>query len=419
MGSRGSGTWLAIIGAIAAIAVACSAYILHMERVPSPLDRAYEIRATFNTVDAVVPGIGEPVTISGVHVGQISGVELSDGRGVLRLRMERSATPPLHAGTRAALVANTPAKDMQVDLAPGPSRGPLLRPGATIPLALTTTPTDSDELLHALDSDTRDWLRTLIASSGEALHGRARDLRAVLRDLGPTAGQLRQIAGLVAARRLAVRRLVGNVSRLATVAARQSVPLASALRSGEATVGALARQDAALGRSLALLPGTVDALHATLAGTAPFARSLRRTLVALRPTLQRLPATTRALPDAIGGLLPLPLRELRVFTRAAGPLGAHVSSASRDIGAAVGPLSDAFGVLNTTVNAIAYAAPGDDRSYLFWFAWFAHNANSMVSTEDANGAAWRGMALLSCASIAQPGALGRLIHLVAGSAKCP
>jgi phospholipid/cholesterol/gamma-HCH transport system substrate-binding protein len=36
---------------------------------------------------------------------------------------------------------------------------------------------------------------------------------------------------------------------------------------------------------------------------------------------------------------------------------------------------------------------------MFWVAWFAHNANSLLSNQDANGSFWRGSVALSCDSV--------------------
>lgn len=420
MNLRREARWIGVIAAIMAVAVGCAVYILGHERVRSPLDHAYVMRAAFTNVGAVLPSAGEPVTVAGVQVGQIAAVHLVEGHGVLDLRLQEGQAPVMRRGTRAALVPNTPAKDMQVDLMPGDRTGPPLPHGATIPLALTTTPADADELLRTLDADTRQWLRTLITDAGTGLRGRGRDLRSLLRSLGPTSAQLQRIGELLASRRRTLPRLVHNLGVLTAAAAQEGEGVRTVVRSGNATVSALARQDRALGASLALLPGTLATLHGTLAHTGPFARSLRRTLVALRPALDRLPSTVDHAPDALQGLLPLPLAPLRRFTRAAAPLITPVRSASRDIGAAIAPLSTAFEVLEQTTNAMDYQGADGVKSYLFWFAWFAHNANSMVSTEDAHGAAWRGIGLLSCDSLAQPGALGQVMHLLVGtSSGCP
>src|SRR3954463_2665257 len=48
----------------------------------------FVIKADMSTAQAVTPGQGQTVNIAGVEVGQISKVELKDGKAVITLRME-------------------------------------------------------------------------------------------------------------------------------------------------------------------------------------------------------------------------------------------------------------------------------------------------------------------------------------------
>jgi phospholipid/cholesterol/gamma-HCH transport system substrate-binding protein len=70
--------------------------------------------------------------------------------------------------------------------------------------------------------------------------------------------------------------------------------------------------------------------------------------------------------------------------------------------------------IGATTNILGYDPGGGRKGYLFWLAWFAHNANSMLSTGDAHGAVWRGMALFSCASLTQPGPNVSLVNNLLG-----
>ncbi|MCW2991785.1 MAG: hypothetical protein JWM73_2379 [Solirubrobacterales bacterium] len=417
---RREGRWLGVIAVIVVVAMACAYYLLSNERLASPFADSYTVKVEFSNASAVAPGLGAAVNVAGVKVGQISGVELHDGRGVLELRMDPGELPRLHEGTSAALVPNTPLKDMQVDLVPGDPRGPALADGATIGIGSSTSPIDSDELLAALDTDTREYLRLLLADLGIGLQGHGPQLRGLLRALGPTSTQVRRISALLATRRRQLPRLVHNLSVLTQAAGAEDASIERIVGAGNATLGAVASQDGALRDALRLLPGTLRTARTTLVDAAPFARSLRRTLTALEPAVPRLRRTLLDAPDTVRGLLPLPVAQLRRFTTAVAPLSAQVRPAARDLGAALGPLTKAFRVIGDTTNILGYDPGGDQRSYLFWLAWFAHNANSMISTQDAHGATWRGMALFSCASLAQPGPNAQVINAILGLKQvCP
>ena len=398
---RREGRWLLIIGALVAVAVACAVYLLSNERLASPFSDTYEVRAAFANVDAVAPGLGEPVNVAGVRVGQVSGVALSEGRGVLTLRIDPGKLAHLYPGTRATLVPNTPLKDMQVDLAPGRPSGAPLPDGATIPVAHTAAAIDADEFTHALDTDTRDYLRALMADVGLGLHGRGPDLRALLRSLGPTAAQLHRLTALLAGRREVLPGLVHNLQVLTSAAGHSSSDVTRVVEAGNATLGALASQDTALRAALGKLPGTLAQAHSTLVHSAPFARSLRRTLTALEPAVPRLRRTLLDTPDTLRGLLSLPIGPLRRFTTAVRPLGAQVRPAARDLGLANPSLAAAFRIIGQTTNMLGYDPGLGSHGYLFYLAWFAHNADSATSTEDAHGAVQRGLAILSCDTFGQ------------------
>lgn len=420
MNLRREARWLGVIALIVVVAAACALYLLSNQRLASPFDTSYSVKVEFENVGAVAPGLGAAVNVAGVKVGQIGGRELAGGRGVLDLRIDPGKLPHLYKGATAALIPNTPLKDMQVDLSPGDPHAAPLPAGVTIGLAQTTSPIDSDEMLRALDADTRDYLRLLIADLGAGADGRGTDLRRLLRSLGPTTAQVRRIAALLASRRTTLPRLVHNLSTLAQAAGSEDRAIAWVVGAGNATLGALASQDGALRSAVAQLPGTLSTARSTLGVAAPFARSLRRTLTDLEPSVPRLRATLLAAPDAVRGLLPLPVASLKRFTDAVRPLGNDVRGASAALGPALAPLRRAFATISKTTNILGYNPGGGPAGYLFWFAWFAHNANSMISTGDAHGSVWRGMALVSCASLAPSGAPGVALQALLGSVSgCP
>jgi phospholipid/cholesterol/gamma-HCH transport system substrate-binding protein len=401
-----------------AVALVCCAYVLRSERLGLPYEKSYTVEAEFSDASAVTPGLGQAVNVAGVRVGQITGRELRGGRAVVRLRIDPGKLPRLHAGTRATLVPNTPLKDMQVDLAPGPATAPVLRRGSTIPLRDTSVLVESDQLLRALDTDTREYLRVLIDGLGAGVRGRGGDLRRLLRSSAPTTAQLRRVTALLASRRAKLPRLVHNLSTLSRAAGSADAEIARVVTAGNATLAAVAQQDGSLRQALAELPSTTAVARRTLVRAAPFTRSLRRTLLAYEPAVPQLKAALRSAPDAVRGLLPLPVKPLGRFTRAVAPQADTVRAAARDLGAAVGPLTTAFKAIDQTTNQLTYTKQGIPP-YLFWLAWFAHNGNSMLSTADAHGGVWRGLAIFSCASAQQSGAAGELTQALGGKAACP
>ena len=412
--------WLRPIAAIMVIAVVCAGYILNKQRLESPFASRYSVELEFDGIDAVTPGLGAPLTVAGVEVGQIDRAYLDDGRGVLRASVDPDELPAIYADATAALIPNTPLEDMQIRLNPGRDRENELGPGERVRIAATTTAVESDELLRALDADTRTWMRSLIADLGTGTRGRARDLHDVLETLGPTAAQMRRITSLLASRRRTIPKLVHNLRVIAEATAKSDDELRQLVGAGNATLEALAVNEAPLRRSLELLPPTLASARSTLRRIQPLGRSLTRTLDAIDPTLETLPATLRDAPGALRGLVPLPIGELSEFIDAVRPLSRSVRPATRDLATTAPLLKQAFGVIERASNAIAYTAGPGARPYLFWLAWFSHNVNSTFSTGDAHGAILRGYAQFSCSSFEVNPELTALIGTIFGTpGSCP
>ena len=412
--------YVVIIVVVAVAAVVASLYILSQERLAAPWAKSYEVHAQFDNLTGVAPGLGLTVNVAGVHVGQISGVRLVDGRAEATLRIDPSELPHVYRNARATLVPNTPLKDMRIDLSPGTRSAGILPKTAVIPSSRTTTPIDFDELLAALDTDTRTYFSSLVADLDVGTRGRGRDLRAIMRSLGPTSAQLRQITGLLASRRRDLSQLVSRLADLTSAAGRHQSDLAALIPAANRTLGALASQDGALQTSLARLPGVLNLTSGVLSRSRRLTQQLGPTLRSLTPTAQRLPATLRNTRTVFLGMTLLPVRQLKQFIAAAQPLTGLVPPTVTDVSAQIPPLSDAFRVINYTTNEMAWNPGGANQGFLYWMPWFAHNANSVFSTGDANGAVVRGLAMGSCSTFAQPGALGALAQQVLGTGSgCP
>lgn len=395
---RRYGRSLLILLSLMAVGTAAGFYILTQQRLPNPFKTFYPINAAFPTVAAVAPGLGEPVNVAGVHVGEITATSLQGGQGVIHMEIDPTKLPgrQLYRDAAAELVPNTPLKDMQVNIFPGHVSAGVLPRGATIPVAQTTSPVDSDELLDVLDTDTRTWFSSLIAELDRATTGRGRDIRDLLRTLGPTSSQLRQISDLLANRRQELAAIVHNLGVLTKAASQKDVQLGTVVRAGNTTVQALARENVALRDSVVRLPGTLATARKTLQDLIPFANTLGPTATALLPTARRLPTTLRDSQTLFQGAALLPLNQIPPFVNAVAPLAALLPGLGQDLLTEVPELIDSFKVLAYATNEIAFNPGGRNPGFLYWIAWFAHNSDSFLSTSDANGPVWRTLSLVTC-----------------------
>lgn len=413
------GKWLMVIVGFTVLALASATFILSQQRLRTPFADRYVLHAELSTSQSLTPGLGQPVNVSGVRVGDIVDVRLRDGRAVVEMSIDPDELPRVFADASVLLRPNTPLKDMQIELDPGSAQAGTLKPGATIAVARTNVPVDSDHLTAALDADTRSYFRVLVAAVERGIRGRGGDVRGVLRALGPTSAQAQRIGDLLAERRRQIRRVTHNLAVLTRAAGAKDRELAQVVSAGNRVLGAMAGEDAALRESIALLPGAVGDARRTLGHTTEFANALEPTLAALQPGASRLPSALRATTTLLDEAVPL-VRQSRPFLREAQPLVRDLGAATRDLTALSPDLGRAFGVLDYAANELAYNPPGDDEGYLFWIAWAAHNLSSVVSTEDAHGAAVRGLVLTSCRSITDQPELAPLPELLSGQLPfCP
>jgi phospholipid/cholesterol/gamma-HCH transport system substrate-binding protein len=403
-----------ILLALVVVGTAAGFYILLQQRLPNPFQSFYRVNAAFSSATAVVPGLGEPVNVAGVHVGEISGASLQNGHGVIHMDIDPSKIQRLYRDAHADLVPNTPLKDMQVNITPGhPSAGPLPR-GATIPVGQTTVPVDSDDVLDSLDGDTRSWFTSLITELSGGTHGRGADVRALLRTLGPTSQQLRDVGDLLAARRRALAAIVHNLGALTKATSQKDAQLRTAVRAGNVTLQALASQNVALRDAVTRLPGTLETTRRTLTDLTGLAQVLGPTSTALLPTARRLPTTLRDSKTLFHGAALLPLDEVRPFISAVLPLARQLPPLTSDLKRSVPALLDSFKVLAYLTNEIAYVPGGRNPGFLYWLSWFAHNADSFISNSDANGPAWRVLVLSSCQGL-KSFAFGPLVETLLGT----
>ncbi|HEY1522646.1 MAG TPA: MlaD family protein [Solirubrobacteraceae bacterium] len=396
---RRYGGHLVLLLILMVVGTAAGFFILLNQRLPNPFQSYYQVNGAFTTAAAVVPGLGEPVNVAGVRVGQINGTSLQDGQATVRMQIDPSQLPAIYRDAHADLVPRTPLKDMEVDIWPGERSSGRLPSGATIPIAQTISPVDSDEVLSALDGDTRTWLDSLLTSLGQATAGRAGDMRALLRAVGPTAGQLRQVGDLLAARHNELAQLTHNLGLLTQAASSKDAQIGQVIRASQGTVSALASQNVALRRAVMLLPGTLSRTRTTLGDLTTFSRALGPASTALRPVVRSLPSTLRRSQTLFRGAALLPLRQIRPFVQAALPLAQKLPPLAADLKIEVPDLIAAFKVLAYSANELAYNPAGKNPGFLYWLAWFAHNSDSFISSSDANGPVWRSVLLASCGTL--------------------
>jgi phospholipid/cholesterol/gamma-HCH transport system substrate-binding protein len=418
-GLRAHGSAIAWILLFASVSTFAGLYIVAHQRLHLPGQQRYFVNIGFARSTALSPGFGQPVTVAGVQVGEVDDVSLATGTAVVKVQIDPAKLPHVYRDARAALVPATPSKDMEVDLDPGkPRTGDI--GSAVVPVARTDIPVDSDDFTAALDADTRDYLSTLISAAGIGLKHRGPDLKALFRVLRPTFKQVRLINGELAGRERQVAELVHNLEELSGAFADRAPQLRTLVVSSSRSLRASASNDRALGSGISLLPPTLQASRTTLASSRVLVDALRPTLAALTPATAKSPRALDAAQPVLDASIPLIRDQLRPLVRRAQPIAARLRPSIRRLTDLTPALTRAFASLRYFTNELVHDA-GTQRGYLFWLAWLSHNTASILSTHDALGSIDRGLTLVSCDTLTQPGPSQTLVALIGALARsaCP
>ena len=132
-----------------------------------PFKHGFRLHATFASSLNIAKK--SPVRIAGVPVGKVSSVKREGETGVVTMEIEKQGLP-IHRDATAKIRPRIFLEgNYFVDLDPGSPSSPTVSSGYTLPITQTADPVQIDQLLTALNSDTRSDLQTFLAEYGDAL----------------------------------------------------------------------------------------------------------------------------------------------------------------------------------------------------------------------------------------------------------
>jgi phospholipid/cholesterol/gamma-HCH transport system substrate-binding protein len=384
----------AIVG-LAVIALGVAGYVLAHQRMRFPIiqQAPYKLKAEFSTAQAVTPGQGQTVRVSGVRIGDISKVDLSEGRAIVTMDVDPQYKGIVHTDATALLRPKTGLKDMFIELNPGTKSAPVAKAGYTIPVKNTLPDVNPDEVYSLLDADTRDYLRLLISGAGEGLHKRGGDLQEVFRRFEPTHKDLALVNKYVALRHRNLRRLIHQLNVLNGALAQKGTDLAELVGTSSQVFHALASQDRNITRAVGDLPGTLRQTTQTFGKVKTLADVLGPAVTKLRPTVKALNSANNEITPFAKEAAPILRTEIRPFVRDARPVVRDLKPASKNLATATPDLTRTFTVLNHLFNMVGFNPNGRegpdnakrDEGFLYWIAWLDHNGAALFSSSDANG----------------------------------
>ena len=284
-----------------------------------PWSKGHEIEAVFPRVQGLNPD--SPVRVAGIDVGEVTAVdhvaaepgseevpgtspddgEPPAGATVVTLELTDEALPVHEDATMRIRPRLFLEGNYFIELETGSPSAPELEEGGRIPYASTSAPVQLDEVLTSLQSETRKDLQVALDELGGALvrEGGTEGLRGIARSAGGAAKQTAIVnEALLGTEPNDLSGLVRNLGRVTAALDRNEPALQGLVANANDVAGALAAEGAALERSVAELPGTLDAAMPTL-------DALNASLPATRAFAREALPGTRALPPALDAATPL------------------------------------------------------------------------------------------------------------------
>ena len=384
----------AIIG-LAVIGFGVAAYILSNQRLRFPIveEKPFLLKAEFSTAQAVTPGQGQTVRVSGVRIGDIAKTELKDGRAIVTFDIDQEYKDLVRTDAKALLRPKTGLKDMFVELDPGSNDAPLAKENWTIPVRNTLPDVNPDEIYAALDGDTRDYLRLLVQGAGQGLKGRGNDLQEVFRRFEPTHRDLARVSSAVATRRTNLRRLINRLRVLNTELVGKSDELAELVTTAGAVFRSFASEERNVSLAVSELPSALRQATVTLGKVERFANILGPAAENLRPAVRRLDEANASVGALAEEATPILRTQIRPFVRDVRPLVGDLGSSSTKLARSTPDLTRTFTVLNRLFNMVGFNPAGREgpdkadrnEGFLFWLAWLNHDSGALFASSDANG----------------------------------
>jgi phospholipid/cholesterol/gamma-HCH transport system substrate-binding protein len=280
------------VGLVALIVIAIGTFLGFTKKIP--FQSHYEVKAAFLSANNIKKA--SPVRIAGVEVGKVTKVERASkgANGVLVTMQIQDKGRPLHEDAtfrirpRIFLEGN-----FFVDVTPGRS-GDEVPKDHVFPVNQTAVPVQLDQVLTALQTDTREDLKSFLREYAAGLKGRgAKGFNASIKYWKPAYRD----SAIVSEAMLGENEhdLSGYVNRGGAVAGaldRNRQRLKDFITYFRRTAGAFARENTNLESAIAELPRTLNAaqpalaaLNASFPGLRGFARDLRPGVRSSGPTI--------------------------------------------------------------------------------------------------------------------------------------
>jgi ABC-type transporter Mla subunit MlaD len=276
-----------------------------------PYTHGFRLKAVFSNALNISPK--SPVRMAGVGVGVVDSVKREGKTGLVTMEISNGGLP-IHSDATLKIRPRTFLEgNWFVELQPGTPSAPVVHSGYTVPLAQTSDPVQLDQVLDALNTDTRANLQTFLAEYGEALTRKptpeedaaqnpavrglnaAQALKKSYLD-GPEALKNGAIVNqaLGGVEQHDISKLVAGIARFTAQLNVHEQQLGELIGNFNTFLGAFAAQSSSLRMAIAQLPATLRNAHRAAVNFNAAAPSIRQFSLDLVPGVEELPSTIAA-----------------------------------------------------------------------------------------------------------------------------
>ena len=246
--------------------------------------------------EATQLGTEADVRIAGVSVGKVRAKDIDPAhpnRTVATIEMQ-SRYAPVARDARAILRTKSLLGETYVELTPGhPKQAGTVPEGGFLPDARVADTVQLDEILDALDPQTRASFRGWQQDLSRAVAGRGRDLNDAVGNLPEFAQDGNDLLTLLDAQSESVRGFVRDTGEVFGALTQDEGQLHNLIVNADETFDATARQQDALAESLRIFPTFLDESRLTFQRLESFSRDTDPLVQDLRPAARDLTPTLR------------------------------------------------------------------------------------------------------------------------------
>ena len=257
---------------------------------PIPLrPEGYRLTVPFD--EATQLAVESDVRISGVSVGKVKAVELSDS-GYADATIELDAPySPVPEDTRAVLRQKTLLGETYIELTPGSDEADTLPEGGSLPPAQVSESVQLDEIFRTFDDRTRAAFQAWMQGAAAAFRGRGDDFSLTIASLDPFAEETERLLRLLDSQELALNEFLRQGGETFAALAERPGQLRGTIENSATVFATTAERNRELAETFRIFPTFLRESRETLTRLEQFARDTDPVVLALQPAARELSPT--------------------------------------------------------------------------------------------------------------------------------